>query len=165
MHSQLLRYLCVVTQPGTPLYLESVLVMRLQSRQKCVYHLANYLSCLPHPHRNREGSSKGHRAHRLPQGRISYIYNIPNRCLSGLFLKPSNVEIFQAPHAALNSPCKFLMILGILSSSITTSHIPPLNSTCLSACSKALHSSGSICPWFFMRVSSQGVWVLCPLTD
>lgn len=54
------------------------------------------------------------------------------------------------------------MILGILSSSITTSHIPLLNSTCLSAPSKAVHSSGSICLWFFMRVSSQGAWVPFP---
>lgn len=155
-------YLCIVVQPGTPSSLESVLLIQLQSGQKCVYHLANYLPGLPHPHRKWEGSSKGHRAYRLPQGRISHIYNIPNRCLSNLFLKPSNVEIFQAPHAVLNSPCKFLMILGVLSSSITTSHIPPLNSTCLSAPSKALHSSDSICPWFFMRVSSQGVWVPLP---
>lgn len=72
------------------------------------------------------------------------------------------MEVFQAPHTVLNSPCKFLMILGILSSSITTSHIPLLNSTCLSAPSKAVHSSGSICLWFFMRVSSQGAWVPFP---
>lgn len=66
------------------------------------------------------------------------------------------------PSSSFSSPCKFLMILGILSSSITTSHIPLLNSTCLSAPSKAVHSSGSICLQFFMRVSSQDVWVPLP---
>lgn len=115
-----------------------------------------------HTHRKQEWGSKGHWTYHLPEGRISCIYSIPNRCLSYLFLKPSNVEVFQAPHAVFSSPCKFLMILGILSSSITTSHIPLLNSTCLSAPSKAVHSSGSICLQFFMRVSSQDVWVPLP---
>lgn len=71
------------------------------AKKKCVYHLANYLLGLPHPPRIGEGSSKGHRAYRLPQGRISHVYNIPNRCLSNLFLKPANVEIFQAPQFSL----------------------------------------------------------------
>jgi len=53
-------YLCIVVEPGTRLSLESVLLIQLQSGQKCVYHLANYLPGLPHPHRKREWSSKGH---------------------------------------------------------------------------------------------------------
>lgn len=70
VHSQLLWYLCIV-QPGILPYVESLLVNRLQSRQKCVCHLANYLPHLPHPHRKREWGSKGHRTYHLPEGRIS----------------------------------------------------------------------------------------------
>lgn len=71
-------------------------LFHLGKKKKCVYHLANYLPGLPHPPRIGEGSSKGHRAYCWPQGRISHVYNIPNRCLSNLFLKPANVENFQA---------------------------------------------------------------------